>query len=273
MQATLIIAYYRKIQNLESILMALNNQRTTDFEVIVAEDDNNADTELFIKKNKNRFSFPILHIHQKKDLGFRKNEILNKAILVANTDKIIFIDGDCVPHKQFVYAYVKTVKPGYIFFGRRVFLDKRISEQFLKGKTLSTLNFLSLFFSKSRKKKEGFYFPYFSLTVKKRNLLGCNWGISKKHLMEVNGFDEDYIHAGVGEDVDIEWRLIANGLTMKSMKNKAILYHLYHPRTYSEEGVVKNYELLAQKKAANRIKCLNGIEKKKDFLHGEKFGY
>jgi len=99
------------------------------------------------------------------------------------------------------------------------------------------------------------------LGIKKRNLLGCNWGILRKHLLEVNGFDEDYAHAGVGEDVDIEWRLTASGIKKYSMKNKAILYHLYHERIYSEDGVKNNYKLLEQKKQMNEIKCKNGIQK------------
>ena len=79
--------------------------------------------------------------------------------------------------------------------------------------------------------------------MKDKGLLGCNWGILKKHLVEVNGFDEDYIRAAVGEDTDVEWRLKRSGIGSKSMKNKAIVYHLHHERSYSNEGVEKNREL------------------------------
>jgi hypothetical protein len=47
---------------------------------------------------------------------------------------------------------------------------------------------------------------------------------------------------------------------MKSMKNKAIVYHMYHARSYTEDGVQFNYALLADKEKANHFKCLNGIE-------------
>ncbi len=48
---------------------------------------------------------------------------------------------------------------------------------------------------------------------------------------------------------------------MKSVKNRAIVYHLYHEKTNSEENVEYVYDLLEQKKRAGRVKCLNGIDR------------
>jgi GT2 family glycosyltransferase len=78
--------------------------------------------------------------------------------------------------------------------------------------------------------------------------------------MEVNGFDMDYVHAGVGEDVDVEWRLKANGIKTKSMKNISIVYHIDHPKGYSEEMVKFNFKLMNEKQKENNIRCLNGLE-------------
>ena len=87
-----------------------------------------------------------------------------------------------------------------------------------------------------------------------------NCGIYKQHLLNINGFDNDYIYAGVGEDCDIEWRLSAIGIKPKSVKNKAIVYHLYHDKTYSELNVAKNVELLKNKQQKNNVKCINGLK-------------
>jgi len=92
-------------------------------------------------------------------------------------------------------------------------------------------------------------------------LVGCNWGIERKHLLKVNGFDEDYVSAGVGEDVDIEWRLKEIGIKPKSMKYRSIVYHLWHPRTYTDEKVQANYRILEKKKKEGKLYCLKGIEK------------
>lgn len=261
-ELTVIISYYKAIDNLRLILMALGRQSNKNFEVILSEDDYNEDTKAFLKATKDLFDYPITHIYQKEDNGFRKNEMLNKSIIHSKTEKLVFIDGDCIPHKHFVKNYINSLQEGYIFEGRAVLLDKKTSEQAKKEQSLEKIHFFNLLFTGSKKIKDGIYFPYFPLSynMKGWGLVGRNWGIYKKTLIEVNGFDNDYIHAGVGEDVDIEWRLKANGIKTKSMKNKTIVYHLFHPKCYSEEMVRFNFELLSKKQKVNNIRCLNGLK-------------
>jgi cellulose synthase/poly-beta-1,6-N-acetylglucosamine synthase-like glycosyltransferase len=262
METTVIISYYKAIDNLKLILMALNRQSNMNFEVILSEDDYDENTTKFFLYRKDLYNFPITHVCQKEDKGFRKNEMLNKSIIQAKTGKLIFIDGDCIPHKHFIKNYINSFKEGYIFEGRAVMLDNYITDYLKNKQSLKKLDFFSLFFSNSNKIKDGIYFPLFPLSNKKqgRGLVGRNWGIYKKHLIEINGFDMDYIHAGVGEDVDIEWRLKANGIKSKSMKNKSIVYHLFHEKVYSQEMVKFNYELLYKKQKENKLYCLNGLK-------------
>ncbi len=261
MELTIIISYYKALDNLRVILQALNRQSVLNFEVILSEDDYNEETIDFVLQNAVKYKFPLIHLYQSEDKGFRKNEMLNRSILRSNTGKLIFIDGDCVPHKDFTRVYSSYVREGFIFEGRSVMLSESITHWTKKNHSLARLNFISILFSASEMKKEGIYFPFFSLSLKKggRGLLGRNWGVSKKALLDINGFDMDYVHAGVGEDVDVEWRLKAMGLKTISMKNKAIVYHLYHPRGYSEDMVKANYHLMNEKQEDNNVFCLNGL--------------
>jgi GT2 family glycosyltransferase len=263
MELTVIISYYRSLHNLKLILSALVHQSFKDFEVLLSEDDFNPETVDFVLNNTHKYPFSISHLFQQEDNGFRKNQMLNRSIIMAKTEKLVFIDGDCVPHKHFVKTYMKRIKKGVICEGRSVMLSEPITEWTKRNQSLRKLNFISILFSGSELKKEGIYSPYFALSFnqKGRGLLGRNWGICKSDLLDVNGFDEDYIHAGVGEDVDIEWRLKANGCTTVSLKNKAIIFHLYHPRGYSESMVQFNYRLMNEKQNEQLIRCLNGIEK------------
>jgi len=262
MELTVIISYYKAMDNLRLILMALGRQSYKNFKVIISEDDNNEETKEFLMATKDLFDYPITHIFQKENKGFRKNEMLNRSIIHSKTEKLVFIDGDCIPHKHFVKNYINSLEEGYIFEGRAVLLDKKTSEQAKKEQSLKKIHFFRLLFTGSKKIKDGIYLRCFSLSykMKGRGLVGRNWGIYKKSLIEVNGFDMDYIHACVGEDVDIEWRLKANGIKSKSIKNKAIVYHLFHPKCYSGEMVRFNYELLYKKQKANNIRCLNGLK-------------
>ncbi len=256
---SVIISYYKNLANLELILIALKTQSDTDFEVIIAEDDANPETEVFIENYRQKVSYPIIHVNQTEDLGFRKNSILNKAIKASTGDFLIFIDCDCIPNRHFIKQYNKLKTEDAILYGRRVMVGETVSNDAKTSKSVSKLNFWSLLFTDAELKKEGLYLPYFSITLKKRGLLGCNWGVYKKHLEAVNGFDEDYVFPGVGEDVDIEWRLKAIGLEMKSIKNKAIVFHMYHPRSYSEDGVQHNYRLMDAKQKENLVYCQNGL--------------
>lgn len=257
---SIIISYYRSLPNLRLILLALRKQSYMDFEVIVAEDDESNELPEFLTNHATHFPFPIVHLSQ-PDLGFRKCMILNEAIRRSSSEFLVFIDGDCIPHRHFAKEYAKNAKEGAFFIGRRVMLDEKTSKKLLHHPHKSSPSFINLIFSSSEKRKEAIYFPWFSIFLKQRGLKGANWGVMKKHLLEINGFDEDYMHAGVGEDVDIAWRLRGLGLHSKSMKNKAIVYHLFHHRSYSQEGVRNNYHILADKKASQGIICPNGIEK------------
>jgi glycosyltransferase involved in cell wall biosynthesis len=260
MKLSLIISYYKNEKNLELIFKALSLQSAKDFEVIVAEDDCETSTPEFINEQQRLADFPILLLSQKKDDGFRKNEMLNRAIVEASAEKICFIDGDCIPHKHFIRTYQAMISDMTICFGKRVNLGEKISKKILETGNLRFLKFWNVLRSDSGKVKEGLYLP-FSLRFKDTHLLGCNWGVLKKHLLEVNGFDADYTAAGVGEDVDIEWRLCAIGLKMQSTKNRAIVYHIYHTKGYSDESVQLNYQILENKKRVGNLFCLNGIKK------------
>ncbi len=260
MSLSVIISYYKNLPNLQLLLEGLENQSDDNFDVMISEDDHNSETMTFIAQQEDNYSFAISHIYQEEDLGFRKNMMLNRAITRSKNDFLVFLDGDRIPDKHLVRAYRKVAKQGFIFAGRRVMLGEQFSAQLLNTKSTSKLTFGNLLLSDSSKTKEALRCPIPLALKTNKGLLGCNWGVAKQDLLDVNGFDADYVRAGVGEDNDIEWRLLANGLQTKSMKNKAIVYHIYHPRSYSEDGVQANFRLWDHKKQLNNIKCLNGLQ-------------
>lgn len=260
MKISLIIAFYKNITALELIFKALEQQKYTNFEVVVAEDDHNPASFDFITKAAHHLPFQIKHVRQEKDDGFRKNQMLNKAIKQAEGEFLVFLDGDCIPHKNFLKAYAQFASEGTALFARRVMLSEGLTKKLYQEKDLKYLKFWPLWLSKSKRKRFSLYLPF----IKKQyrlGIIGCNWGIYKKNMLEVNGFDEDYITAGVGEDDDIEWRLVAQGIKIKSIRYAAIEYHLHHPLNYSDQDAAVGYDLLREKKALNHIKCKNGLVK------------
>ena len=66
------------------------------------------------------------------------------------------------------------------------------------------------------------------LNRKEKGILGSNFSVYKDELLEINGFDERFKYPAAGEDSDIESRLRRNGLIVKTIRNQAIQFHLYH---------------------------------------------
>jgi glycosyltransferase involved in cell wall biosynthesis len=168
MKISVIVSYYKNLSNLALILKALNNQSFLDFEVIISEDDNNEETLSFFNKNKEKYSFPLIHVHQNVDLGFRKNIMLNKSIKKSKGETLVFIDGDCIPHKHFVKAYNEYTEDNFMLKGRRVMLGEKITNKILKEKSITYLNLISILFSDSKRKKEAVYTSDYSLITTKK---------------------------------------------------------------------------------------------------------
>ena len=258
---SLIISFYKRPDFLELILQSLDRQSFTNFEVIIAEDNNDPQTVEFVDKARLRHRYNILHVSQ-EDKGFRKNKILNKALKIASYETIIFLDGDSIPHKNFIEQYYKHIARRTACFGRRVMLGENFTSILLRKQGIGSLRIFLMLFSDSKKIEEGLYLPWFKkIKTGYRGIMGCNWGISKQDLIEVNGFDEDYIHACVGEDNDIEWRLRLNGIHFKSLKHKAIVFHMHHLENYTNEASLLNNELFEEKKKLQKAVCLNGLTK------------
>jgi GT2 family glycosyltransferase len=254
---SVIISHYNNVANLALILDALSKQSVSDFEVIVSEDGQDANTKSFLASQS--YPFPLQHKTQ-EDIGFRKNRILNTSVQATKGTFLVFIDGDCIPHKHFVKAYQKVKESNKICYGRRVMLSEKITATLQKKMQFDGLPLFDLILRGATSCKEGIY-TNIQLSTKERGLKGCNWGIKKELLLQINGFDEDYVHAGVGEDCDVEWRLEAIGLKKYSMKNKAIVYHLHHKRTYSQEGIEINFKIFRKRIEENQFVCTNGILK------------
>jgi len=252
---SVVIAYYKNKTFLKLLLRAFQQQTRKEFELVIAEDDNALDIDTLGIAD---YTFPIRHVSQ-EDSGFRKCRILNQAIKRATADRIVFIDGDCIPHPRFIESYLNLLEYPCIF-GRRVMLSEGHTEKLTNGK--SSLAILNLIAEGSKQIKHAIYYPTRKPNqTNSKGIWGCNWSIDKELLCQVNGFDEDYTLAGIGEDVDIEWRLRKNGVPIYYAKHRPIVYHLYHPEHYNDAIVNQNLKKLKSKRQLGAAYCINGIKK------------
>src|SRR5256885_5540037 len=105
-EISVIVSVYDNVQYLEIVLLSLQRQTFSNFEVIVAEDNNGKAMKDFILRQQKEFSFPIRHVSQEKK-GFRKNKILNEAIRNSSSPYLQFIDGDSVLHKNYLRHFFR----------------------------------------------------------------------------------------------------------------------------------------------------------------------
>jgi glycosyltransferase involved in cell wall biosynthesis len=239
-KATVIISFYNNLKALRLILSALNQQTFSDFEVVIADDGSKQEITNEVVSLMGNYNYLIKH-EWHEDKGFRKNRILNKAILASETEYIIFIDGDCIPHKSFVEDHLFFSQQNRIVAGRRVLMSEqlsaRVDEKFIeKGKLFSFKFILAMLFDslkkQSRHVESALYIPITSINKQfgnyNRGVKGCNFSVHKQGLVAINGFDMQYELPCVGEDTDIEYRLKLLNYEVFLPKFRLVQYHLFH---------------------------------------------
>ncbi len=268
---SVIISVYNKVHELSLVLTALEHQSFHDFEVIIADDGSGREVKELIHRIKKKSKPGITHLWQ-EDKGFRKNRILNKAVVESKSGYLIFLDGDCLPHSNFVLQHYKNHALNTVLCGSRVNLSKRLSKHIsldkIESKEYENGTFeLILDSFRDRDKRstyveEGIYIQsdLISGLLRRKNprLIGCNFSLPKNLLLKINGFDENYTGPGLGEDSDIEYRLKRAGAHLKSVRNKAIVYHFYHPQTKENPSNQRYFESV---RLSKEFVCKNGINK------------
>jgi GT2 family glycosyltransferase len=253
-----IVSVYRRSDFLRLVLDALSRQTDATFEVVVAEDNQGEEIAEGVARHRPAFGERLIHVSQPHH-GFGKTRILNAALRASRNPFVVFLDGDCVAHPTLVATYRRAATPGRALFGRRVMVGPDLTARLLSGEAPCPPSLLALLRSDSKRVEEGLRIPFFRKRSQQTGIWGCNWGVHRAHLEAVNGFDEDYAHYGVGEDTDVEWRLMATGIALESVKHRAIVYHLHHPASFSGDDMSIGREMLRRKRAANQVRCLRGL--------------
>jgi glycosyltransferase involved in cell wall biosynthesis len=253
---TLIINTFNAPQSLGKVLVGVNRQSTAPFEVLVADDGSGPATTELINRWKSRLSFPLSHVWHVHE-GFRRTRILNQAIMKAVGDYVVFLDGDCVPHNEFVADHVALAEPGHFVQARRCFVKERYVPEFDLGK-ISVVGWVL-----RRRIKQGlkaFRTPWCKIRYDTdlHGVIGCNIGVWKKDLMSVGGYDEAFTGWG-REDSDLAARLFHLGRVRKFVRGRAVVFHLDHP-VASRAQVDTNQARLDETLSTRRVLAVRGIQ-------------
>lgn len=271
MKIAVIVSVYKDRAALKAILAGLELQTLKDFDVIVSEDGRSDEMAAFFAELDSPLN--VAHFTQ-DDTGWRKSRALNRVLCAISHDYILFIDGDCVPHPRFVQNHVALSSPSHFVAAKRVFMGPAYSQAIKAGKVPTTTLDNGYLLSHYRELRadpcssleDALYIPpkFFSVTglpaVRMKSLIGCNFSCYRDALVRINGFDEAYVDPSVGEDDDLQWRLQATGVRLKSGRNMCIVYHMFHKKIFSDEVYIKNKQLMQRKIASGQFRCERGLD-------------
>jgi hypothetical protein len=257
--ASVIVSSYNDLAILEASLAALSVQSFHDFEIVIADDGSSQDYGAVLDAWAPRFAHGIQHVTQEKK-GFRRARILNRAIHVSRFERVIFLDMDCLPHRDFVRNHVAYLQPGTAITGRRVDISRdvvhaapQIQERGL-GFSLPVL--LRLWMQgKARRVEHGLVMPVF-YESSHAALIGCNFSLCKSDLETLNGFNEEFEGWG-GEDSELDLRVHFMGVRIRNLRNKVIEYHLIHEHREVDRRQVE--AVLARTRADKSVRARRGL--------------
>lgn len=254
---SVIISTYNQPEWLKKVLWGYEQQTFKRFEIIIADDGSTEKTadmiECFLKES----NLKIRHIWQEDD-GFGKTKILNKTIVTANYEYLIFTDGDCIPRKDFVEKHYELRQANCFLSGGYFKLSGNISNTLSEDDIRSQncfkkewllVNGMQKNFKMNKLSSSGFKERMLNrFTTTKATFDGMNASGWKKDIEAVNGFDERMQYGG--EDRELGERLMNYGVKPIQIRYSAICLHLFHNRPYKDS------------KALSKNKTIRKITKK-----------
>ncbi|MGG1944447.1 glycosyltransferase family 2 protein [Trinickia sp. NRRL B-1857] len=264
---TVIVSTYNRPDALELVLEGCLAQTDRAFEIIVADDGSGPATREVVERIKRRSPVPLTHVWHADD-GFRLAAIRNKAIVQARGEYLIFLDGDCVPQRDFVARHRALAAPRTVVTGSRILLGPRLTalaaarhlplaEQslafWLRQRATGQVNKIAPLFARlpdmARRNVQGFVW---------RGIKGCNLAAWRSDVVAVNGFDGSFVGWG-HEDADFVARLHNAGVVRKKGFWATEVLHLWHPEaSRGSEG--PNHAKVLARLADRSTRAQEGLE-------------
>lgn len=264
MAASLIISIYRLHEELPLLLSALSQQSLIPGEIIFAEDDASTETVQILESLRERYPRLRLKLIQHEDRGFRKGTIVNKAVAISEFEKLIFLDGDCLPHKHYVKSYVDILREGMLLNARPVYLPKDAREVFIDfDGAFRQPGIFQILYRAFSGRRYTVYLPQTPVLKRKSAMRGSSWACMKKDYLRVNGFDERFCEAGYGyEDIDMSHRLNRAGVDCYVPKYRVIYYHFGPAGIGAEknQALAKTRGILDANDETGLIACQSGVD-------------
>jgi glycosyltransferase involved in cell wall biosynthesis len=264
---SVVLSTYNQPRWLEKALWGYAWQRFSDFEVVVADDGSGPETADVVARLRGRNGLQLTHVWH-EDRGFRKTEILNRAVLAARGEYLIFSDGDCIPHPDFVATHVRLADERRYLSGGYLKLPLSISERITEDDVRSQRPFDRRWLNRQGWKggrrtlrlprSRGLATLLDLLTPTGATWNGHNASTWRDAIVAVNGFDLDMGYGG--EDRALGERLVNLGYRGRRVRYRAPCLHLDHPRPYADPEIIRaNQQTRAQIRRTRDVRTRRGL--------------
>ena len=257
MKISLIISTYEQPVALAKVLQGYGRQSRWPDEIFITDDGSGAATRELIENWKKEARAPVHHLWHPHD-GFRKVILLNRAVAAAQGEYLVFTDGDCVPHEDYIADHERLAERGFWVQGRRCYVKEPFVPTFEPGRSSIWGWMLSGKMSGIGKGLR-LPLPLVFRNREQRGIIGCNMAFWREDVLAVNGFDESFLGRGIGPDSDLGTRVYNLGRCRKFVYGRAIVYHLDHP-VMPRDNLEAKKVWLAETIRSGRVRCERGVQ-------------
>jgi len=261
---SIVVTTYNRSDALSAVLVALAAQKDRQFEVIIADDGSRPEHQHAVQATAQGLGLAVTHVWH-PDVGFTASRARNLGVAASRGTYLLFLDGDCVPERDFVQRHRALAQTGYFVNGSRVMLSPEQTDAVLHqgeqvfGRSMGYWLGLRLRGRASKlgglwrvpdgrlRKVEGFQW---------RGIRSCNMGVWRADFEKVNGFDESFVGWG-HEDADFVLRLHNAGIGRKNGFFATEVYHLWH-REAARHSESKNAATVRQRMGSGQVRSTIG---------------
>ena len=231
---SVVVSTYERPDALRAVLHGLLIQRSDDFEVLVADDGSGEETaEVVEEARRTGFGDRLRHVHQ-ADEGFRLARIRNLAVRESRGERLVFLDGDCVPRQGFVDSHA-ACGPGRATCGRRALLSEGATRRWLADDADSRMPGVggqTRMWSRGDLNRPPWLadppLAFLGRALSWRRFRGMNHGVHRRDYLAVDGNDQAFEGWGF-EDSDLAIRLQNAGVRLVWAGRGSTVVHLWHP--------------------------------------------
>lgn len=266
MRLSVVVSTYNKPSDLERVLWGYAAQSRRDFELLVADDGSGPETGEAIDRVR-AAGLKIVHVWH-ADRGFRKSEIMNRAIVASTGDYLLITDGDSIPRADLVATHYALAEPGTYLAGGYLKLPAEVSDA-ITPEDVRQGRFVHLGWLRERGWRPGrralrlVRSPFLAaaldrLTPTQPLFAGNNASVWRETMFAVNGFDMEMGYGGL--DRAVGYRLVNLGIRGKQVRHRAVCMHLHHERPYKKPEVMRrNREILESIRRNGETRARRGI--------------